>query len=50
MLKEFRTLLPYIRKYLKYYIFGFLFLVVTDGGQLIIPMIIKKGGKRDIGK
>ncbi|MBI9103300.1 MAG: ABC transporter ATP-binding protein [Spirochaetales bacterium] len=42
MFKEFRTLFPYLKKHLKYYILGFLFLVLTDGGQLVIPMMIRK--------
>lgn len=42
MLKEFRTLLPYAKRYLPSYIPGFLFLILTDGGQLYIPQIIKR--------
>ncbi len=42
MLKEYRTLLPYIKKYLPFYIPGLFFLVIADGGQLIIPQMIRK--------
>ena len=41
MLKEFKTLLPYFKKYALYYLGGFFFLFITDGGQLIIPQILK---------
>jgi len=41
MLKEFRTLLPYVKKYRLMYIFGILCLVVTSGGQLFIPQFIR---------
>ena len=42
MLKEFRTLVPYFKKYLPHYLAGLVFLVITDGGQLYIPQIIRK--------
>jgi len=41
MLKEFRTLLPYVKKYRLMYIFGILCLVITSGGQLFIPQFIR---------
>lgn len=42
MLKEFRTLGPYVKKYLRFYLVGLVFLVITDGGQMIIPQLIKR--------
>ncbi len=42
MLKEFRTLLPYLKRYLPFYLGGFFFLIVTDGGQLFIPQMIRQ--------
>jgi ATP-binding cassette subfamily B protein len=41
MLKEYRTLLPYLREYRWFYIAGILCLVVTSGGQLFIPQFIR---------
>jgi len=42
VLKEYRTLAPYVKRYLPFYIPGLFFLVLTDGGQLIIPMMIRQ--------
>ncbi len=42
MLKEFRTLLPFARKYVAAYLAGFVCLLVTDAGELSIPLLIKK--------
>ncbi len=42
MLKEYRTLLPYFRKYKFKYIFGIIFLIITDAGQLYLPQFIRK--------
>lgn len=42
MLGEYRTLLPFVRKYRWYYLFGVLTLVVTSGGQLFIPQLIRR--------
>ncbi len=42
VLREFKTLIPYAKRYLPFYIPGFLFLILTDGGQLFIPQIIKR--------
>ena len=42
MLKEYRTLFPYWRKYLPRYLMGFLFLFITDAGQLYLPQIIRR--------
>ncbi len=42
MLKEYRTLFPYIQKYRFNYIAGFVCLLVVDGAQLLIPQFIKK--------
>ncbi len=41
MIKEYKSLFPYIKKHIPNYIFGLLFLVLTDGGQLLIPMIVR---------
>ncbi len=41
MLKEYRTLLPYLKKYTPYYIAGILCLIITDAGLLYIPQFIK---------
>lgn len=41
MLKEFRTLVPYLKKYRFHYIFGLLSLVVTSGAQLLIPQFVR---------
>jgi ATP-binding cassette subfamily B protein len=41
MLKEYKTLLPYFKKYAFYYIGGFLCLFITDSGVLFIPQILK---------
>ncbi len=42
MLKEFRTLLPFAKKYTSAYLAGLICLLVTDAGELYIPMLIKK--------
>ncbi|HKL85572.1 MAG TPA: ABC transporter transmembrane domain-containing protein, partial [Treponemataceae bacterium] len=42
MLKEYRTLFPYLKKYRFNYIAGFVCLIVVDGAQLLIPQFIKK--------
>lgn len=42
MLKQFKTVLPYFRKYASRYILGFLCLIVVDGAQLIIPQLIRR--------
>jgi len=42
MLKEYKTLVPYLKKYLIYYIAGIFCLVITDAGLLYIPQFIKK--------
>lgn len=42
MLKEYKTILPYIKKYWYAYVLGLLFLVMTNAGQLMIPQILRK--------
>lgn len=42
MLKEYRTLGPYIKRYIWFYISGLFFLVLTDGGQMILPQLIRR--------
>lgn len=41
MLREFRTLLPYLKKYRYNYIFGLVFLVTVDAAQLLIPQFVR---------
>ena len=41
-LKEFRTLLPYFKKYKYRYAFGFLFLLAVDAAQVLIPQFIRR--------
>lgn len=57
MLKEFRTLKPYLISYRWLYIRGLSFLVLTDAGQILIPRLMGKsvdlianGNKSGIGK
>lgn len=40
MLKEFKTLLPYLKQHRARYLAGLVFLVLTDAGQLLIPQLI----------
>ena len=40
--KEFRTLLPYLRRYRYRYALGFIFLLAVDAAQVIIPQFIRK--------
>jgi ATP-binding cassette subfamily B protein len=42
MMKEFRTILPYAKKHIVFYILGFLSLIVTDAGQLLLPQFLKR--------
>jgi ATP-binding cassette subfamily B protein len=42
MLKEFRTLLPYLRKFWPRYAGGLAFLVLTDAGQLYLPQLVRR--------
>ncbi|MFW5806087.1 MAG: ABC transporter ATP-binding protein [Spirochaetota bacterium] len=42
MLGAYKTLLPLVRKYRWHYIAGVLTLVVTSGGQLFIPQLIRR--------
>lgn len=41
-LKEFKRILPFVKKNIILYIPGLLFLVLTDAGQIYIPQITKK--------
>ena len=41
MLKEFKTLIPMIRKYKFFYIAGLLCLILVDAGELYIPRLMK---------
>ena len=40
-LKEFRTILPYLKKYRRPYVLGFLCLLAVDGAQALIPQFIR---------
>ncbi len=40
-MKEYKRLFPYLKRYVWWYVFGLFFLVITDGGQLFMPQIIK---------
>jgi ATP-binding cassette subfamily B protein len=42
VLKEFRTLIPYIKKRIPQYLAGLLFLFVTNGGQLYMPQLLRR--------
>jgi ATP-binding cassette subfamily B protein len=42
VLREFRTLIPYIRKRIPQYLAGLLFLFVTNGGQLYLPQLLRR--------
>ncbi|MDR2210325.1 MAG: ABC transporter ATP-binding protein/permease [Spirochaetaceae bacterium] len=41
-LREFRTLIPYLKKYRVPYGWGFLCLIVVDGAQAVIPQFIRR--------
>ncbi|MDR1143266.1 MAG: ABC transporter ATP-binding protein/permease [Spirochaetaceae bacterium] len=41
-LREFRTILPYLKRYRRPYTLGFLCLIVVDGAQAIIPQFIRR--------
>lgn len=42
MLREFRPLLPYLKKYRWYYLLGLVALIITSGGQLLIPQFVRQ--------
>jgi len=42
VLKEFRTLIPYIRKRIPQYLAGLFFLLITNGGQLYLPQLLRR--------
>ncbi|TFG58785.1 MAG: ABC transporter ATP-binding protein [Spirochaetales bacterium] len=42
MFKEFRTLGPYIKRYAGFYIPGIIALLLTSGGQILIPQFIRR--------
>jgi len=42
VLKEFRTLIPYVKKRLPQYLAGLLFLFVTNGGQVYLPQLLRR--------
>ncbi|MCL2319013.1 MAG: ABC transporter ATP-binding protein/permease [Treponema sp.] len=42
MLKEFRTLFPYLRRYRLRYAIGFFFLITVDAAQVIIPQFLRQ--------
>lgn len=42
MLKEFKTLVPYVKKFVPQYMGGLLFLLLTNGGQLYVPQLVRR--------
>ncbi len=42
MLREFRTLLPYVRRYWPQYLAGLFFLLLADAGQLYLPQLVRR--------
>jgi len=42
VLKEFRTLIPYVKKLILQYLAGLLFLFLTNGGQLYLPQLLRR--------
>lgn len=42
MLKEYKTIIPYVKQYRFAYIFGLIFLILTNAGQLLIPQYLRK--------
>jgi len=42
VLKEFRTLIPYLRKRIPQYLAGLFFLLITNGGQLYLPQLLRR--------
>jgi len=40
-MKEYKTIIPYLKKYWYAYTLGLLFLVMTNAGQLLIPQILR---------
>ena len=42
MLKEFRTLIPYVKRQLPHYLGGLLFLFITNAGQLYLPQLLRR--------
>ena len=42
MLREYRTLLPLVKDYRKEYVLGIFCLVVTSGGQILIPQFVRR--------
>jgi ATP-binding cassette subfamily B protein len=42
VLKEFRTLIPYLKKRLPQYLAGLFFLLITNGGQLYLPQLLRR--------
>ncbi len=42
MLKEYRSILPYLKKYRYRYLAGFFCLMVVDGSQIVIPQLVRR--------
>jgi ATP-binding cassette subfamily B multidrug efflux pump len=42
VLKEFRTLVPYVKERIPQYLAGLLFLLITNGGQLYLPQLLRR--------
>jgi ATP-binding cassette subfamily B protein len=41
-LREFKTLAPYLSRYRRQYVFGFICLIVVDAAQMIIPQFMRR--------
>jgi ATP-binding cassette subfamily B protein len=41
-LREFKTLLPYFIRYRRRYVWGFVFLVIIDAAQVLIPQLMRR--------
>jgi len=42
VLKEFKTLIPYVKKRIPQYLAGLFFLLITNGGQLYLPQLLRR--------
>jgi len=42
VLKEFKTLIPYVRKRIPQYLAGLFFLLITNSGQLYLPQLLRR--------
>jgi len=42
MLREFRSLIPYLKRYRLQYGIGFVFLIIVDAAQILMPQLLKR--------